>query len=78
MLDGVFSIVIELVRSIGHRMNNALQTLGFAARLLGKGAVVQRLLGSLQVDIAKNHQLLGWQPPVSLDEGLRRAVQGKL
>ena len=32
MLNGAFSVVIELVRSSGHRMNNALQTLGFAAR----------------------------------------------
>lgn len=48
--------------------------LGFVARLLGKGPVAQRLLGSLQVDISKNHELLGWQPPISLDEGLRRAV----
>ena len=32
MLKGGFSLVIEAVRSVGHRMNNALQTLGFAAR----------------------------------------------
>lgn len=48
--------------------------LKLAARLLGKGAMVQRLLGSLQIDISKNRELLGWQPPVTLDEGLRRAV----
>ena len=32
MLKGSVLTVIELVRSAGHRMNNALQTLGFAAR----------------------------------------------
>ena len=32
MRDGVFSFVIELIRSLGHRLNNGLQTLGFAAR----------------------------------------------
>ncbi len=41
----------------------------------GKGDVAQRLLGSLQVDISKNRNLLGWQPLINLDEGLRRAVQ---
>jgi nucleoside-diphosphate-sugar epimerase len=45
------------------------------ARLLGKGAAVDRLFGSLQVDISESRHLLGWTPPVSLDEGLRRAVQ---
>jgi nucleoside-diphosphate-sugar epimerase len=32
-----------------------------------------RLCGSLQVDISKN-QLLDWNPPISLDEGIRRAI----
>ncbi len=32
MLSRTFSVVVELVRSACHRMNNALQTLGFAAR----------------------------------------------
>lgn len=32
MLDKSFSFMIGAVRSVGHRMNNALQTLGFAAR----------------------------------------------
>ena len=38
--------------------------LQWGARLLGKQAVAQRLLGSLQVDIQKNRDVLGWQPPV--------------
>ena len=46
------------------------------ATLLGKGNAVQRLCGNLQVDISKAKQLLGWVPPVSVDEGLRRAVGG--
>jgi nucleoside-diphosphate-sugar epimerase len=48
------------------------------AALLGKGDAVQRLCGNLQVDISKARQLLGWVPPISLDEGLRRAVAGKM
>lgn len=46
------------------------------ASLLGKGDVVQRLCGSLQVDISKAHSLLNWVPPVSVNEGLRRAMAG--
>jgi nucleoside-diphosphate-sugar epimerase len=44
------------------------------ASLLGKGAAVQRLCGNLQVDISKTRTLLGWVPPVSVAEGLRRAM----
>ena len=42
--------------------------------LLGKGDAVQRLCGNLQVDISKARSLLGWVPPVSVEEGLRRAM----
>lgn len=47
------------------------------ARLLGKGDAVQRLCGNLQVDISKARELLGWLPPVSVEEGLRRAAVGQ-
>ena len=35
---------------------------------------VQRLCGNLQVDISKARDLLGWTPPLSVEEGLKRAV----
>jgi nucleoside-diphosphate-sugar epimerase len=44
------------------------------ASLLGKGDAVQRLFGNLQVDMSKARSLLGWVPPVSVEEGLRRAM----
>ena len=47
----------------------------FAATVLGKQRVARRLLGSLQVDIKKTRDLLGWTPPVSVDEGLRRCFE---
>lgn len=47
----------------------------FAASLLGRRTVAQSLLGSLQVDISKTCKILDWKPPVSVDEGLRRAVE---
>ncbi len=46
------------------------------ALLLGKGDAVQRLCGNLQVDISKARRLLDWVPPVSVAEGLRRAMAG--
>ncbi len=46
------------------------------ATLLGKADAIQRLCGNLQVDISNARSLLGWVPPVSVDEGLRRAVLG--
>ena len=48
-----------------------------AATMLGKRAMTQRLLGSLQVDISKARDLLNWTPPLSLEEGLRRCFIDK-
>lgn len=46
--------------------------------LLGKRAIAQRLCGSLQVDISKTRDLLGWTPPVSVDEALRQTAAAYL
>jgi len=44
------------------------------AKLLGKQAMAQRLCGSLQVDSSKARKLLGWQPPVSVQEALLKVA----
>ncbi len=46
-----------------------------AAQIIGKPALAQRLCGSLQVDISKTQALLGWSPPVSVDQSLRLTAQ---
>jgi nucleoside-diphosphate-sugar epimerase len=48
--------------------------LNTAAKLAGKTKVAQQLLGSLQVDVQKTKSLLGWSPPFSVDEGLRKTA----
>ena len=50
--------------------------LAFSLALLGKRAVAQRLCGNLQVDISKAHSLLGWEPPVSVEDGLKVTALG--
>ncbi|MEO5797740.1 MAG: SDR family oxidoreductase [Rhodoferax sp.] len=47
-----------------------------AATLLGQRAAAQRLCGNLQIDSSKARTLLDWNPPVTVDEGLRRALVG--
>lgn len=46
--------------------------LNMGLTMLGKRMIAQRLLGSLQVDIFRTREILGWTPPVTVDEGLRR------
>ncbi|MCG9022841.1 SDR family oxidoreductase [Laribacter hongkongensis] len=81
--DGEDLSTAELLKRMGAAMGKparlfyvtpALLKLG--ATLLNKPGIYQRLCGSLQLDIAKTRQLLEWTPPMSVDEGLRRAAEG--
>lgn len=46
-------------------------------RLFGKSDQINKLVGSLQVDSSKIRRELGWQPPFTMDEGLKSTVSGK-
>lgn len=48
--------------------------LKLAASILGKQAIAQRICGSLQVDISKSRELLGWTPPVNMDKAMRQTA----
>lgn len=47
----------------------------WAGRVLGKQAAVDRLLGSLCVDISPLREELGWTPPYTMQEGLEATAQ---
>jgi nucleoside-diphosphate-sugar epimerase len=79
--DGQDLSTSELIRGLATAMGRPARLIPVptpllmaAATLVGKRAIARRLLGSLQVDIAKARQQLSWVPPVSVHEGLRRAV----
>ena len=81
--DGEDLSTAQLLKRMGAAMGKlarlfyvkpALLKLG--ATVLNKPAIYQRLCGSLQLDIAKTRKMLDWTPPVSVNEGLRRAAEG--
>jgi len=72
----------ELLRGVGQAMGKPARLipvpaglLQFGAMLLGKEAMAQRLLGSLQLDISKTCELLDWKPPYTVEEGLKRCFE---
>jgi nucleoside-diphosphate-sugar epimerase len=46
-----------------------------AGAVTGKNAAVKRLLGSLTVDSSKIRRELDWQPPFTMEEGLRETAE---
>lgn len=76
--DGEDLSTPELIRRIGKAMGKSPLIVPFPPSLLklgtqiiGKGDIGDRLLGSLQVDSSKIHQVLNWTPPYTVDEGLK-------
>jgi nucleoside-diphosphate-sugar epimerase len=41
---------------------------------LGKGAALDRLMGSLTVDISKIRKELEWEPPYTLEQGVKETA----
>jgi len=50
----------------------------FASQLIGKPAISQRLCGSLQVDISKTMTLLGWTPPYTSAQSMKKTADAFL
>ncbi len=80
--DGEDMSTAELLSRIGDALGKPARLIPVPVRCLQLGAGLlnrqnffHRLCGSLQVDIGKTRDMLGWQPPISVDEGLRRAVK---
>ncbi|MGE6527564.1 UDP-glucose 4-epimerase family protein [Pseudomonas sp. NPDC077382] len=83
--DGEDLSTTELLRRMGQALDKPARLLPVPAFLLQAGATVfgrrdmaQRLCDSLQVDISKTKQLLGWEPPMTVHEGLRRTAESFL
>jgi nucleoside-diphosphate-sugar epimerase len=81
--DGEDVSTTELLSRMGQAMGHPARLLPvpenllkLAAGMLGRTDMAQRLCGSLQVDISKTRELLGWMPPLTLDEGLAQAALG--
>lgn len=75
----------ELLQRLGNALGRparlvsvSVGVVDIVARLLGKRNLSQRLLSSLQVDITKTRKLLNWQPPVNVNEALKKTAQSFL
>lgn len=83
--DGDDLSLARLLTLIGQAMNKSLLLLpvpvflfNLVGRLTGKSAVVDRLVGNLQVDSSDAKQYLDWSAPYSVGQGIKATVDGFL
>lgn len=83
--DGVDISTVELIKKIAlvlrkpvFLMPLPVVLLNKIASICGRGYAIQRLFGSLQLDISKTRELLCWTPPFSIDEGLHKMLEKNL
>ena len=79
--DGHDVSLSELIRLIRQSMKRPawlipvpVSLFQLAGKLTGKMALVDRLVGDLQVDSRKARELLNWTPPYTLEEGIKETV----
>lgn len=80
--DGIDVSTTDLLKRLGEALMHPARLIPVpswvierGAMVIGKRDVASRLCGSLQVDISKARDLMSWEPPVSIDEELRRTAK---
>ena len=80
--DGNDLSTTELLRKLGETLGKSpillpvpVFIMASIAKLLGKKTIANRLFGSLQVDIKHTCETLSWQPPLSIEESMKRSFR---
>lgn len=83
--DGEDMSTTELVQRLARALRAPVRlvpvpaaVLKFAALLVGRRDLAQRLCGSLQVDISRTRDVLHWSPPFGVDQGLATTAESFL
>lgn len=79
--DGQDLSTTSLIKAIALASNKSITLipipvplLNFCLKVIGKHSVSERLFGNLQVDISKCYNLLGWIPPIKVNQALRQTI----
>lgn len=82
--DGETVSIKEFTNAIAKGLNKKLiqlpvpvSLMRFAARLVGKSAMAEQLLGNLQVDSSNAREVLGWTPPYTMEQAMASLSENK-
>ena len=73
-------LVKHIALSMGKKANlfpMPIFTLKFLGSIFGRGEEINRLVGSLRIDNSYIKEVLNWTHPISVEQGIKRMVQGR-
>ncbi|WP_434997423.1 UDP-glucose 4-epimerase family protein [Vibrio scophthalmi] len=83
--DGQDVSIAQLMRTIAQSMGKSprllpipMSWIQLASSVLKKQHIAQRICGNLQIEIGSTKDILGWKPPVSFEQGIKRTVEAYL
>lgn len=74
----------QLMQTIAHAMGKSPRLIPIPMAWIQAGSstlkkhIAQRVCGNLQVEIGLTKEILGWKPPVSFEQGIKRTVEAYL
>jgi nucleoside-diphosphate-sugar epimerase len=68
-------LISQIMGRPARLFNVSCDLLRFFAKVFGKAEDIGRLCGSLQIDIQKTRNVLGWSPPLTLEQGLKKMIE---
>ncbi len=74
----LLNVVAQAMDKPNRMLPIPMSLLSMAAKIIGKPQIAQRLCGNLQVDISHTMDTLGWKPPYSLENGVKKTVDAYL
>lgn len=69
-------LMAEAMKVKARLVNVPVGLLEFFGRVARRTEEISRLTGSLELDGTRTRQVLQWEPPLNIEEGLKRSVQG--
>ena len=80
--DGQDISTTELIKILSRTMRTKVRLISISSKflelfslLIGKKKTAVKLLHSLQVDISKNYNVIGWKPPFTFAESIKRCFE---
>lgn len=74
-LESLIKFLLERMGKSSYIFSVPSFIVNFFSKFLNQNSKIDKLISPMKIDISRNQKVLGWKPPINLEEGLSRTVQ---